>query len=365
MRNEKIVAISIVVAIVVILSTLIVVTNEEVFKGIFPSAVKTVEEGDCVEVHYIGRYASNGTVFDSSYSDYENKTGGTPLKIYLSLTHEDPPKGYEGYSSDFVIGFIEGLLGSKEGDIINITVPPEKGYGIKIKIGDKIDVSNQSAMIDLHWEIIDIKENSPVPEEFKDYIGEENTTIYTVKDNSYYIGQKHTLYPCWENATVVVDMNETTVWFETTPPEDKMYNFTWIEYNDYGFENQYWENASSVTTINNTTIVITHTPQINQTMEIFYGWETINCTVVNVSEEKINCSYVSADGNLSYLEFNRTIVINRTENMSRVRELPKEIMEYFVELLKDIDPTIPYSLHELAGETLIFEVEVIKVHKTS
>jgi len=56
---------------------------------------KTVEIGDCIDVHYIGRYASNNTIFESSYGDIENKTGGTPLKIFVSFDmNEMPPGGY-------------------------------------------------------------------------------------------------------------------------------------------------------------------------------------------------------------------------------------------------------------------------------
>ncbi|RLF28389.1 MAG: hypothetical protein DRN05_04270, partial [Thermoplasmata archaeon] len=103
----------------------------EIIKNIFMEK-NTIEIGDCVDVHYIGRYASNNTIFASSYDDPENKTGGSPLKIFVSTDPDaSPPDKYSDYSNridqNFVEGFIDGLIGLKEGDTKTIgPIPPEK-----------------------------------------------------------------------------------------------------------------------------------------------------------------------------------------------------------------------------------------------
>ncbi len=102
---------------------------------------KSIQIGDCVDVHYIGRYASNNSVFDSSYEDVNNKTGGSPLKVFVSLnSSEKAPKA--GYIT-VIEGLAEGLIGLKEGDESTIgPISPEKSYGNKLGIGDTFNTSN-------------------------------------------------------------------------------------------------------------------------------------------------------------------------------------------------------------------------------
>ncbi len=96
-----------------------------------------IEIGDSVEVNYIGKF-TNGTVFDTNIEDVakqweiydENRTYELakvfvdPDMVYI------PPDGYEDYSSEFIVGFMKGLIGMKAGDIKNVTIDPEDAYGI-------------------------------------------------------------------------------------------------------------------------------------------------------------------------------------------------------------------------------------------
>ena len=70
---------------------------------------KTIKIGDCVDMHYIGRYASNNSVFDSSYEDVNNKTGGYPLNVFVSLnsSEKSPKVGYK----TVIERLAEGLIG--------------------------------------------------------------------------------------------------------------------------------------------------------------------------------------------------------------------------------------------------------------
>ena len=367
MQKEKVAAIGLVLIIIIALSAYIIIEyGDEIFSNISESK-DSLKYGDCADVNYIGRYASNDSVFDTSYDNLENKTGGNPLKVFVSKEPTDfPPEGYEEYSAGLIEGFMEGLIGLKEGQTHTIgPIPPEKAYGEYPKVGDTISVSDESLTQDMNLAFIDIQENAPVPVEFQDLIPENTTTLFVLKDNSYFIGLELTLYQSWPNATVVTKLNDTMMWIKTTPPDDQMTNFTWKELDLYGYEISYWENASSVTTINESAIIVTHSPEIGEKMEIISGTSQVEYTVVNLTSDKINVSYEEYDGNLSYTELDRTITIVRNETQNITYAWPYEMMDYVLSFLKDIDPTITYSLHSLAGESLIFEVTIEKVYKTS
>ena len=81
---------------------------------------KVIEEGDCADVHFIERFASNYTIVNSSYSDVINRTGGEPLKVFVSLNKTvPPPENFSSYSSSqlgMIVGFIPDLIGMKEGE---------------------------------------------------------------------------------------------------------------------------------------------------------------------------------------------------------------------------------------------------------
>ena len=368
MQKEKIAAVGLVIIIVVALSAFIIIEyGDEIFTNISEEKL-SIEYGDCADVTYIGRFASNNSIFESTYEYVDNKSGNKPINVFVTLDiTEFPPEGYEEYSPGFLVdGFIEGLVGLKEGQSYTIgPISPEKAYGVAPKTGDVIHVSDESLTQDMNLVFIKIKENAPVPPEFQDLIPGNTTTLYVLKDNSYFIGLELTLYQSWPNATVVTKINETMMWIQTTPPDDKMTNFTWNELDLYGYEISYWENASSVTTLNETTIIVTHSPTVGQNMEIISGTSQVEYTVVSLTSDKINVSFEEYDGNLSYIELDRKVTIVRNESQNITYSWPYEMMEYVLSFLRDIDPTITYSLHPLAGESVIYEVEIDKVYKTS
>ena len=126
MEKEKMAAIILVIVIVVALSGYLAM--KEGLLGdlnLFPKEKETVEIGDCIILNYTGKLV-NGTVFDSSYLDTDNKTDGTPLKVYVNPDKAvSPPEGYETYSSDLIEGFMDGLIGLKEGDAVTIGPIPK------------------------------------------------------------------------------------------------------------------------------------------------------------------------------------------------------------------------------------------------
>jgi FKBP-type peptidyl-prolyl cis-trans isomerase 2 len=84
---------------------------------------KTIDVGDCADIHYTARYAVNGTIFDSS----EGEIYKVFVNPNLDLTI---PHGYEGYSAAMPYGFLNSLIGLTEGHNITVTVPPEQTYGV-------------------------------------------------------------------------------------------------------------------------------------------------------------------------------------------------------------------------------------------
>jgi len=364
MQNEKLAAILLVIVIVGSISVFLTVTyGEDILNALTgkKTGEKIIALGDCVDVNFIGRFASNNTIFASSYNDTTNKTGGTPLKVFVSTNEsESSPTGYEDYTNlindYYVKGFIEGLIGLKEGDSKTTDpIPPEDAYGVYPKVEDVITVFDPSVGKELGIHFVNITNNG-------------TTTLFVLRFDMYALDEKMTIYPAWENATVVTKINDTKMWAYTTPPENKRENFTWI-YIDSQTEAIYWENASSVTSINDTTIVVTHNPEIDATMYVYdtyYGSSTAY-TVVKLTDEKINVSYIDeTTGNMLYNEFDRTITIvrNETQNITFTYTTPD--MEYLLSVIKIYyDPNLIFSVNKLADESVIFEVQIVKIYKPS
>jgi FKBP-type peptidyl-prolyl cis-trans isomerase 2 len=171
MEKEKIITVALVVILIAALSVALAsLYYEDIFENLFegetPAAV--IEAGDCADVNYIGRYADNNTIFDSSYQFPENKTGGSPLNIFVTLNKTlAPPEGYESYSQQFIDGLMEGLIGLEEGEEATIgPIPPEKAYGDNpAEIGDQfttttITASNYGYELESTVEIINMSQDA-------------------------------------------------------------------------------------------------------------------------------------------------------------------------------------------------------------
>jgi len=325
--------------------------------------------GDCVEIQYTGRYANNNTMFNTSYTNPINKTGGTPLKIFLSLNNSQPPTGYGNYSS-YLKGVVEGLIGLKEGDSKTIgPIAPADAFGVFPKVGDVITLSDSSGKnITIH--VLDIIPNAAMPLEYVQYYGAGNTTLFILHYDYYSIGEVTTMYPAWENATVVTKINDTLLWLFTTPPLGHRTNFTWIDQSSDGvYRTIYPENCSSIIKMNDTTIVISHNPQIGATItqvDNYYG-NVYRLIVQKLTPEKINVSYDDQNtGETLYYEFNRTTMIMRNESQKIQYEYPMQTMNQVLSYIKTYyNPNLTLSVSKYADKYLLYEVHVVKIYKTS
>jgi len=368
MKTEKLAVIGLVIIIAVALSAYLVVTyGDEILKNLTGST-ETIEIGDCADVHYTGSF-ENGTVFDTSYGDVANDSGiydptrsYEPLNIFVSFNlTELSPEGYDAYYPG-IEGFMEGLIGLKEGETKTLDpIPPEKAYGVHPKIGDEIVIVDPTTGDELTIVFTDVQENASMPIQYIGDYGDATTTLFYLRYDYYSVGESYDLYYTWENATVVTKINETMLWYYTTIPEDERENFTWVESTADG-PISYWENASSVTSMNNTTIIITHTPEIDSTLSFF---ETI-FTVVSLNDTEINVSYEDATGNLSFYTFDRTVTIERNVSQVIAETYPTEEMDQLLQLIKMYYvPDLTLSVHDYAGKTLYFDVEIVNIYKTS
>jgi FKBP-type peptidyl-prolyl cis-trans isomerase 2 len=78
--------------------------------------------GDCADVLCRGSFASNGTVFDNTWT--------IPAHIFVDPARNHTiPSGYLNYSSSKVIGLLKALVGMKAGDTKTVNITPKYGFG--------------------------------------------------------------------------------------------------------------------------------------------------------------------------------------------------------------------------------------------
>ena len=99
--------------------------------------IAAIEIGDCADVYYIGKF-TNGTIFDTNIEEVANASGiynesnpYTIANVFVDSTFElYPPEGYEeNYTSEYIVGFLNGLIGMKAGEKKNVTISAEDAYG--------------------------------------------------------------------------------------------------------------------------------------------------------------------------------------------------------------------------------------------
>lgn len=406
MQKEKLAAIVLVIIIVGALSTFLLITyGGDIFKNLFPEEKtekleENIEVGDCVDINYIGRYTSNNTIFSTSYEDPDSKTGGSPLKVFVNLNISDltiqPPENYTDYVSSPIMsqsieqyldlalspigvkkGFMDELISMKKGDNRKKTThnfTPEQAFGRSPVVGD---VLNLTSLGSIEYEIVGIKKNVQMPQEiaelYEDYFGNGTTTIFTLRDNSHYIGEIIDKYACWINSTVVTKSNQTLLWIYTTPTTAVDEDFTWIEDNETtGIRLEFPINASRITDITDSTITITHSPEINTTIEESYmspyGYymPVATYTVKKVTADKINVSYeIDSEGNISYKDFDRTIIIQRNSTINITEDTIGEILEIQLMFLRQFIDDFIIGYNVCSDQTVYFEIVIENIYKTS
>jgi FKBP-type peptidyl-prolyl cis-trans isomerase 2 len=384
MKNKKLVVILLVTVIVAAIFIFLTVTYRENIVN-FLNGKKTEEKvialGDCADVNYIGRYASNNTIFDTSFSNVANDSGiynknnpYKPLKIFVNLNKsKSPPTGYQNYSQNYVEGLIEGVVGLKEGQTSVINVSPAKAYGAKkLKAGDTfstksltasnyhyqlnqtVEVLNMtSGNITLKWLNVQGLGNFTLPEAI--LMGEA-----AIKQATRSIYDSLPPYYLWENSSTIINVTDTNVLIKTTPT--KTHNIT-KQVTPFSTANAFGFIFPDATTAewNESEITVRSSPTPGSRYTLVYRGMLYNITVKNVTTTHINVS-IESQGKSQPSELNRTIEFNRTYSIRRLYVVP---LNYFQYIFGSDIQKAGYGLGKLAGERLLFEVTVVKVYKTS
>ena len=368
MQNEKIALIALVVIVVAALSVFLIAVNSDIFENLFKEKL-TISEGDCADVNYIGRYTSNNTIFDKSYQYVENKSGGTPLKIFVSFdANATPPK--TGYTQGMIKGFMNGLIGLSEGQTKIIgPIPPEDAYGAKkltagaifttqylaFGMNQTVEVTNYtSENLSVKWIQMEDLGNFTMPRLVINNLQSSNETEMVIYPPPYYI---------WENSTFIVNITDTNVTVSTTPTKSTNLSDV-VKDVQYGEKQMLIFPNATTASWNNTTITVECSPVIGQNYTFQTQGYNITVLINNITGDKINVS-VTNDQNPepTYLDVYKILTFNRTFTLPRLyKDIPSMYISYFY--AQDIQ-NAGYSLEPLAGESLTFEVTIEKVYKTS
>jgi len=372
MQKDKIAIIALVIIVVAALSIFVTATTTDIFDNLFKEKL-IIAEGDCADVNYTGRYASNNTVFDSSYTDIDNKSSGTPLKIFVSFD-ENATSPKAGYSADMIEGFMEGLIGMEEGNTKTIgPIPPEKAYGVnKFGIGaiftsqylafglnQTVEVTNYtSENLSVKWIQMDNLGNFTMPQLVIKNLQSENESEMVSYPPPYYI---------WENATSIINITDSNVTVRTTPT--KSTNLTDIvrDVRDGDKQMLIFPNVTTASW-DDTTITVVCSPVIGKNYtfqtEGYTGMVNITVTINSIVGDIINVTITNdQDPTPTYLDVYKTLTFNRSYILPRTyKDIPTMYISYLY--AQEIE-SAGYSLEPLAGESLTFEVTVEKVYKTS
>jgi FKBP-type peptidyl-prolyl cis-trans isomerase 2 len=372
MQKEKIALIALVIIVIGALSVFLIAVNTDIFENLFKEKL-TIAEDDCADVNYIGRFASNNTVFDSSYTFVDNKSGGTPLNVFISYNKTaTSPKS--GYTAGIIEGFMDGIIGMQEGQTKTIgPIPPEKAYGTnKFGIGSiftsqylafgmnqTVEVTNYtSENLSVRWIQMENLGNFTMPQLVINNLQSTNETEMVVYPPPYYI---------WENSSIITSITDTNVTVKTTPI--KSTNLS-KEVKDvrYGEKQMLIFPNATTASWDNTTITVVCSPIVGQNYTFqtqgYSGMVNITIHINSIIGDMINVTITNDQSpEPSYLDVYKVLTFNRTFILPRIyKDIPAMYISYFYG--EDIQRA-GYSLEPLAGETLLFEVTVEKVYKTS
>ncbi|HER45194.1 MAG TPA: hypothetical protein ENO12_00070 [Thermoplasmatales archaeon] len=372
MQTEKIALVTLVIIVIAALSVFLIAVNSDIFENLFKEKL-TISEGDCTDVHYIGRYASNNTIFDTSYAFAENKSGGTPLQIFVSFDkNQTSPK--TGYSAELIEGFMEGIIGMQEGQTKLIgPIPPEKAYGVnKFTVGSIFTTEYLAFGMNQTVEVIEYtSENLSVKWINVEEIGNFTMPQLVINNLNSFNESEMVIYPppyyIWENSTNIINITDANVTVTTAPTRSTNLSDV-VKDVRYGEKQMLIFPGVSTASWNDTTITVECEPAIGENftfqMEGYTGMINITVHINNITGDIINVTITNDySPEPTFLDVYKTLTFNRTFTLPRYyHDIPSMYISYFYG--EEIEKA-GYSLSPLAGESLLFEVTVQTVYKSA
>lgn len=272
---------------------------------------ETASQGMQASVDYVGQL-SDGRVFDTSVPEvahgpfpksdtFRLRPGLAPIPVQVT---PNPRR--------MIPGFVDAVRGMAVNETQTVVIPPSEAYG-PVRTHENLSATTEIQRENSVTRLLEDIPRNRVPPSFDiknasegDILtyetttgnvtitfqfelvekGEQTVTLKRVAE----VGDTTTFYAPWPNQTEVVKVNETTIVYRTTPPEDAG-NFTWDA--QQGTHEAAWENATTVKSVNETTIVLLHQPEEGITYEAqtggrfgqtkTYRVEDVNQTTVHVS----------------------------------------------------------------------------------
>lgn len=259
------------------------------------------ENGDSARVYYTGRTTESGLVFNTN----DPAVVGLPFaeaSFYRASPSLLPVQSLPRPS--VVEGFFEGILGMQPGESRTVTFGHEKGYGPALEETrePRIETLDRVFHLELRTEQVGrtvfnnyVAESGQgngtdfAPGDIFEFVQGPNRWPYKIVDLNdevvdyilqVNVDDRFTLYPVWENASLVQAVNETHVTFVTTPTTEPEVGFTM---------RSYWPELTKLVSYNETEIVLRHDLTPGMTYSVAQGMNqpALDYTVKEVTDEEI------------------------------------------------------------------------------
>lgn len=321
--------------------------------------------GDCVDVNYICWYSSNNTIVNTSYQNAQSKTGGAPIKIFVSNNGEATSPKY-GYTTNMIQEVIEGLIGMREGETKTIgPIPPsDLQFGVGAVFTSQYFAFGMDQMVrvteytsdhmSVKWINMENLGKITMPQLITNNLESTDESEMVIYPPPYYI---------WKNATSIISITDNSVTVETTPTKTTYLSDTILDVRD-GEKQMLIFPTATTASWDDDTITIISEPIVGQnyTFQTPGYKETVTITVhINkIVGDKVNATITNDQSpEPSYLDFYKELTFNRIYTLPRYyNDIPTSYISYFYGA--DIERA-GYSLER----PLTYEVTVEKIYKTS
>ncbi len=336
----------------------------------------TVEDGDCVLISYIGRYASNQTIFASSYNDISNMSNNTPFAAFISL--KENTSSWHDQFTKIIPGLAEGIIGMKKGEEKVIgPIHPDKAFYEKPEKGDcfnstiatygsylqEFEVMSLGESLEVWW--MDVGETGDIQNPPK-YLFEINQP----PSYGFDVSERISILPpfdLFDNGTEIINITKDTVSYRLM--DDAKLNMNEqrsvleLQWGIYANEKAFLFLNHTKFTMNDSSFTIQiNPPNINQ---IFLpdtdGFNVLTIEEVNNETISVSIDYSKSNHSVEQFTFPRSLTFDRMITIPRHYSIHSAYFDYIDSDLAEEK----LGLGAFAGEELSYEVMINKIFKKS